>query len=195
MTSIFPGGNALNAANITNKSNSEASESIEKLSSGKRINTGADDAEDLFKLNNIKAKILSNKSAIRNATDLMSMAQLAESSFGNINNMLLKANELSLQSTNKVYKNADRQALNNEIMSLLGEIDNIAYGVAFNEKSLITNSEHIEASTGIQKSGDVALNINKIETKNIGLYSQSTRSFSTDLNIETFNGTDKKNFT
>ena len=68
------------------------------------------------------------------------MAQLTDNSFNNINNILLKANELSLQSTNKIYQDADRQALNNEIQNLLSEIDNIAYGVVFNEKSLMTSS-------------------------------------------------------
>ena len=56
MTSIFPSGNALKATNITNKSSAEASKLMEKLSSGKRINSGADDAGDLFKLNNIRQK-------------------------------------------------------------------------------------------------------------------------------------------
>ena len=195
MTSIFPSGNALKATNITNKSSAEASELIEKLSSGKRINSGADDAGDLFKLNNIKAKVLNTKSAIRNVTDLMSMAQLADQSYTNINNILMRTNDLSLQSTNQIYKDADRQALNNEVQNLISEVDNIAHGVAFNGKSLINSSEHVEASIGIQKSGGIALNIGNINTSNIGLYSQSTRTFSNDLNIETFDGTNKASFT
>ena len=102
MTSIFPGGNALKASNITNKQQNESAELMEKISNGKRLTTGADDAGNIYKVNNLKAKVLSTKAAIRSVTDIMSMAQLADTGYNNINNMLLRANELALQSTNKI---------------------------------------------------------------------------------------------
>ena len=68
MTSIFPGGNALKATNITNKQQNQSAEIIEKISNGKRLITGADDAGNINKVTSLKAKVLSTKAAIRNVT-------------------------------------------------------------------------------------------------------------------------------
>ncbi len=195
MTSIFPGGNALKAANITNKQQNESSEFIEKISNGKRITTGADDAGNIHKVNNLKAKVLSTKAAIRGVTDIMSMAQLADQGYNNINKMLLRANEIALQSTNKIYKDADRIALNNEIQTIINEIDNIANGIGFNNNSLIDSSvKQINTDIGTGRAGEISMDLNSINTKNIGLYSQSSLNFSSDLSIDTFDGTNEENF-
>ena len=195
MTSIFPGGNALNAANITNKQQNQSAELMEKISSGKRLITGADDAGNINKVNNLKAKVLSTKAAIRSVTDMMSMAQLADQAYDNINKMLLRANELALLSTNKIYKNADRIAYNNEIQNIINEIDNITNGIGFNNTSLINSSiKQINSDMGTGRTGEISLDLSNINTKNLGLYSQSSLNFSTDLSIDTFDGTDKDNF-
>ena len=81
MTSIFPGGNALNAANITKKQQDQSAALMEKISNGKRLITGADDAGNINKVNNLKAKVLSTKAAVRSVTDMMSMAQLADQGY------------------------------------------------------------------------------------------------------------------
>ena len=195
MTSIFPGGNALKAANITNKQQNESSEFMEKISNGKRITTGADDAGNIHKVNNLKAKVLSTEAAIRGVTDIMSMAQLADQGYNNINKMLLRANEIALQSTNKIYKDADRIALNNEIQTIINEIDNIANGIGFNNNSLIDSSvKQINTDIGTGRAGEISMDLNSINTKNIGLYSQSSLNFSSDLSIDTFDGTNEENF-
>ena len=170
MTSIFPGGNALKAANITNKQQNESSEFMGKISNGKRITTGADDAGNIHKVNNLKAKVLSTKAAIRGVTDIMSMAQLADQGYNNINKMLLRANEIALQSTNKIYKDADRIALNNEIQTIINEIDNIANGIGFNNNSLIDSSvKQINTDIGTGRAGEISMDLHSINTKNIGL--------------------------
>ena len=195
MTSIFPGGNALKASNITNKQQNESAELMEKISKGKRLVTGADDAGNIYRVNNLKAQVLSTKAAIRSVTDMMSMAQLADQGYNNINSMLLRANELALQSTNKVYKDADRIAFNNELQNILNEIDNIANGIGFNDTSLINSSvKQINSDVGTGRAGEISLDLSKIDTGSIGLYSQSSLNFSTDLSIDTFDGTDQENF-
>ena len=195
MTSIFPGGNALKASNITNKQQNESAELMEKISNGKRLVTGADDAGNIYRVNNLKAKMLSTKAAIRSVTDMMSMAQLADQGYNNINTMLLRANELALQSTNKIYKDADRIAFNNEIQSILNEIDNIANGIGFNDTSIINSSiKQINSDMGTGRAGEISLDLSTIDTKQIGLYSQSSLNFSSDLSINTFDGTDEENF-
>ncbi len=194
MTSIFPGGNALNAAKITKKQQDQSAALMEKISNGKRLITGADDAGNINKVNNLKAKVLSTKAAVRSVTDMMSMAQLAEQGYNNINKMLLRANELALQSTNKIYKDADRIALNNEIQNIIDEIDNIANGIGFNNTSLINSSiKQINADMGTGRTGEISLDLTNIDTKHLGLYSQSSLNFSTDLSIDTFDGTDNDN--
>ncbi len=195
MTSIFPGGNALNAANIKNKQQNQSAELMEKISNGKRLITGADDAGNINKVNNMKAKVLSTKAAIRSVTDMMSMSQLADQGYNNINKMLLRANELVLQSTNKIYKDGDRIALNNEVQNIINEIDNIANGIGFNDTRLIDSSiKQINTSIGTERADEIFLDLSNINTKNLGLYSQSSLKFSTDLSIDTFNGTDNENF-
>ncbi len=195
MTSIFPGANALNAANITKKQQNQSAALMEKISNGKRLITGADDAGNINKVNNLKAKVLSTKAAIRSVTDMMSMAQLADQGYKNINTMLLRANELALRSTNKIYNDADRIALNNEIQNIINEIDNIAHGIGFNDTSLINSSiKQINADMGTGRTGEISLDLSNINTKNLGLYSQSSLNFSTDLSIDTFDGTDTANF-
>ena len=195
MTSIFPGGNALKATNITNKQQNQSAEIMEKISNGKRLITGADDAGNINKVNSLKAKVLSTKAAIRNVTDMMSMAQLADQGYNNINTMLLRANELALQSTNKIYTNADRVALNNEIQNIINEIDNIANGIGFNDTSLINGSvKQINSDMGTGRADDISLDLTNIDTKSIGLYSQSSLNFSSDVSIDTFDGTDQENF-
>ena len=62
MTSIFPGGNALKAANITNKQQNQSAGLMEKISNGKRLITGADDAGNVNKVNNLKGKSVKHKS-------------------------------------------------------------------------------------------------------------------------------------
>ena len=168
---------------------------MEKISNGKRLITGADDAGNINKVNNLKAKVLSTKAAIRSVTDMMSMAQLADQGYNNINKMLLRANELALQSTNKIYKDADRIALNNEIQNIINEIDNIANGIGFNDTTLINSSiKQINSDMGTGRTGEISLDLSNINTKNIGLYSQSSLNFSSDLSIDTFDGTDNDNF-
>ena len=131
MTSIFPGGNAFKAADITNKQQNQSAEMMEKISVGKRVTNGADDAANLFNINNLQANVLSTQASIRNVTDLMSAAQIADQTYGNITGILQRANETAVQATNSIYKDADRLALNSEIQNLVNEVDNISNGVTF----------------------------------------------------------------
>ncbi len=189
MTSIFPSSSAFKAANTSNKEQTSSSELMEKLSSGKRITNGSDDAADLYKTNNMKAKILSTKASIRNVTDLMSTTQIIEAGYKNINEMLLRANELTVQATNKIYKDSDRISLNDEIQKIIDEIDNTSNGVKFNNSSLI-NSFNSQVSTQIGESGrsELAVDLKKINSETIGVYEQSTQRFSSNVKIETFDG-------
>ena len=195
MTSIFPGGNAFKAADITNKQHNQSAEMMEKISVGKRVTNGADDAANLFNINNLQANVLSTKASIRNVTDLMSAAQIADKTYGNITGILQRANEIAVQATNSIYKDADRLALNNEIQNLINEVDNISNGVTFASNSLINGiNKHIDTSFGSTRNGSVSMDINQINSSTLGVYEHTTKNYSNSLKIETFNGTDHDNF-
>ena len=195
MPSIFPSGSAFKAANITNKQNNESADLMQKISVGKRVTNGADDAANLFNINNLQATVLSTKASIRNITDLMSAAQIAEQTYGNIAGILQRANEIAVQTTNSTYKDADRLALNNEIQNLLNEVDNISNGVGFADDSLINGiKKQIDASFGSTRNGFVSMDLNQINSSTLGIYEHTTKNYSNSLKIETFNGTDNDDF-
>ena len=195
MTSIFPGGNALKAANITSKNHNEAAELVDKLSIGKRISKGSDDAANLYNVNNLQANVLSVKAAIRNATDLMSTAQLANKAYNSINDILQRANEIAVQATNSIYSDVDRIALNTEVQNLVNEVDNISNGVRFSDNSLLNGvNKQIDTELGSERTGSISLDINQINSSTLGVYEHTTKNYSNSLQIETFNGTEQNSF-
>ena len=182
MTSIFPSVNALKAANITNKQHNESAELMEKISNGKRLSTGADDAANLFNINNLQANVLSTRASIRNVTDLMSTAQLANQAYKNMSKVLQRANELSIQATNSIYNDANRVTLNNEVQNLINEIDNISNGVNFNDNALLSGvKKQINAGFGSTRNGSVSMDINTINSSTLGVYEHTTRNYSNSL--------------
>ena len=195
MTSIFPGGNALNAANITNKQQTESAKMVDKISVGKRVVNGADDAANLFNINNLHAKALSFNAGLRNATDLMSTAQLADKAYENIASILQRANQVTIQATNSIYSDADRIALNTEIQNLINEVDNISNGTKFSSNHVLNGTiNQIDTSLGSNRNGSISMDINKINSTTLGVYKHTTKNYSNSLNIETFNGTDQNSF-
>ncbi len=195
MTSIFPGGSAFKAANITNKQQNQSAEMMKKISVGKRVTSGADDAANLFNINNLRANVLSTKASIRNITDLMSAAQLADQTYSNITGILQRANEITVQATNSIYKDADRLALNNEIQNLINELDNISNGLGIADNSLINGiKKQIDASFGSTRNGSVSMDLNQINSSTLGVYEHTTKNYSNSLKIETFNGTENDDF-
>ena len=195
MTSIFPSGSAFKAANLTNTQQNESDELMQKISVGKRVTNGADDAANLYNINNLQANVFSTKASIRNITDLMSAAQIAEQTYGNIAGILQRANEIAVQTTNSTYKDADRLALNNEIQNLINEVDNISNGVGFADNSLINGiKKQIDASFGSTRNGSVSMDLNQINSSTLGVYEHTTKNYSNSLKIETFNGTENDDF-
>ena len=179
MTSIFPGGNALNAANLINKQQTESAKMVDKISVGKRVVNGADDAANLFNINNLHAKALSFNAGLRNATDLMSTAQLADKAYENIASILQRANQVTIQATNSIYSDADRIALNTEIQNLINEVDNISNGTKFSSKHVLNGTiNQIDTSLGSNRNGSISMDINKINSNTLGVYKHTTKNLS-----------------
>lgn len=114
--------------------------SFNKLSSGYRINTAADDAAGLAISESMKSQIRSYTVAERNASDGISMAQTAEGALGEVHNILGRMREIGVQSANGSLTSQDRDFLQTEFSSLQSEIGRIQDSAKFNGKQLVNNS-------------------------------------------------------
>ncbi len=128
---------SLNAQRNLNTSGSELATSLQRLSSGLRINSAKDDAAGLAIASRMTSQIRGLNQASRNANDGISLAQTAEGGLGTITNNLQRIRELSVQSANATNSSSDRAALQNEAAELIAEIDRIATTSSFNGVSLL----------------------------------------------------------
>jgi flagellin len=109
----------------------------ERLSSGQRINSAKDDAAGLAISNRMTSQIRGLDQAIRNANDGVSLIQTAEGALQETTNILQRMRELSVQSANGIYSDADRSTLNAESQQLKSELNRIASSTSFNGKALL----------------------------------------------------------
>ena len=116
-------------------------DSMEKLSSGFRINRSADDAAGLAISDTLNAKVKSMEQAKRNANDGVSMIQVAEGSMNEITNILTRLRELATQSASDTISNLERAYSNKEYSQLVNEIDRIANSTEFNGLYLLKGSQ------------------------------------------------------
>ncbi len=128
---------ALNAYRQLGMNNSAVSKSLEKLSSGFRINRAGDDAAGLAISEKMKAQIKGLETASANAQDGISLIQTAEGNLNEVHDMLNRMVELSSKSANGTYTTQERKALQDEVDSLLSEIDRISQSANFNGTKLL----------------------------------------------------------
>lgn len=115
----------------------------EKLASGYRINRGADDAAGFAIAEVIKSDIRGLNQARRNANDGISLVQVAEGGLDEINNILIRLRELSVQSASDTIGNRERRYLNEEFMALKDEVDRIALSTEFNGTRLLIGRKEV----------------------------------------------------
>jgi flagellin len=161
---------AQNAMSVNNRSMDKA---MQQLSTGKRINSAADDAAGLAISNKMTSQIRGLNQAVRNANDGISMLQTAEGATQEITNMLQRMRELAVQAANDTYTASDRSALNAEVTSLSSEITRIADNTEWNGMKLFT-AQSAGSAGGIGVSGVVTLQV--------GIGGTSGNQFSVTLN-------------
>ena len=122
--------------NLSNTQTS-LSQSIQRLSSGLRINSAKDDAAGLAISERFTSQIRGLNQAARNANDGISLAQVTEGAMSSASNILQRVRELAVQSANASNSAADRQALNAEVGQLVAELDRIAQTTEFNGQKLL----------------------------------------------------------
>jgi flagellin len=124
------------------------SKTMEQLSTGKRINSAADDAAGLAISNKMTSQVRGLNQAVRNANDAISMIQTAEGALGEVNNMLQRMRELAVQSANDTNSSTDRTFLQLEVTELITEIGRISDNTQFNKMELLKSGSATAVGTG-----------------------------------------------
>lgn len=127
---------------------------FERLSTGLRINSGKDDPAGLIVADTLRAQARIASVAVRNASDGISLASIADSSLGEISNILSRMAELAQQSATGTYTNVQRSALSFEFVALGSEISRIARTTEFNGMTLLSNSTSVTLQVGLNGSAN-----------------------------------------
>jgi flagellin len=158
---------------------------MERLSSGKRINSARDDAAGLGISNRMTSQIRGLDQAVRNANDGISLIQTAEGALDQATNVLQRMRELSIQSANGTYNDSENRAsLDAEFQQLLKEIDRIAETTKFNGQTLLDGEmADVALQIGADANQTVTFGIDDMSTKSLGMGSTSVDLVSTNMNI------------
>ena len=173
---------SLGAQSNLNRTNGGLTQALERLSSGKRINSAKDDAAGLAIASRFTAQITGYNQGTRNAADAISLAQTAEGAYDEISNNLQRIRELAVQSANATNSSTDRAALNTEVTQLKAEIRRVSQ-TQFNGVSVIGTSHnsfnfHVGPGTGTNDQI-------KISTKDTASLSGYRSAASTGISIGT----------
>lgn len=128
---------SLNAQRNLNTTQGSLQTSLERLSSGLRINSASDDAAGLAIAERFTSQIRGLNQAIRNSNDGISFSQTAEGALSTATDALQRVRELAVQSANDTNSSTDRQALNNEVQQLIAEVNRISNSTQFNGQNIL----------------------------------------------------------
>jgi len=160
---------SLNAQNQLTKSQNDLNTSMERLASGKRINSAADDAAGLAIANRMTSQIRGLDQAVRNANDGQALIQTAEGALDETTNILQRMRELSIQSANGTYDTGNRSTLNAEVMQLQDELTRIAETTNFNGQKLLDGSlGELVLQVGSEANQTISAEIGKLDAKGLG---------------------------
>lgn len=134
---------SLNTQNNLTKSQGALATSIQRLSSGLRVNSSKDDAAGMAIANGMQSSIKGQTVAMRNANDAISFSQTAEGALGKINDNLQRMRELAVQSANATNSEDDRASLNTEFSQLQAEITRVQSGTKFNGTKVLDAGDHV----------------------------------------------------
>lgn len=155
---------ALNTHRNLYFNNNQTTKTLEKLSSGYKINRSADDAAGLAISEKMRGQIRGLNMATKNAQDGISLIQTAEGALNEVHSMLQRINELAVQASNDTNATEDRQALQKEITQIIGEVDKIANTTEFNTMKLLDGSLANQNNAAGGGGGGTTINTNPIIT-------------------------------
>lgn len=152
---------SINAGRHLNRNTGDFTKRVERLSSGLRINRGADDAAGLSVSEGMRAELLGMRQGVRNAEQGTSLIQLAEGSLNEVSTMLTRMRELAVTSANSTINDSNRLSLTSEFNQLTAEIDRIALSTTYNKTVLLTGfgnavSQNSLVSTALDGFGGIS---------------------------------------
>ena len=153
---------SLRAQNSSRMADKLTATAMERLSSGKRINSAKDDAAGLAISQSMTASVRGMTVAIRNANDGISLAQTAEGALGEVGNMLQRVREIAVQSANGTYQASDRTNLQTEVAALQSQISDVVTKTKFNGNTLFSatsTASSFSIQTGINSGDTTAISI------------------------------------
>ena len=172
--SVYNNIEAMSAHRVLSNTNSAVSKSIERLSSGLRINRGADDAAGLAVSESMRSQIRGMNVAQRNAQDGVSMVQVADGALGTVGDMLQRVRDLAVQASNGTLTDAQRKNLDIEVQQILSEVGKTGTDTEFNGVKILAGSVATAASAvtlqvGANASQNIAFTIGTVSASDLGI--------------------------
>lgn len=160
---------ALNAGRTLNRSTQALNKSLERLSSGLRINRAADDAAGLAIAEGFRAQVRGAQVAQRNAQDGVSLVQTAEGALSESTNILQRIRELAVQAANGTQSTSNRAALDTEVQQLLAQIDDIALDTEFNGLSVLSANQTVTLQAGANPGQTLTVAVQGAKSNDLGI--------------------------
>jgi flagellin len=159
--------NAMYASNNLSNTNSALSKTLQQLSSGSKINSGADDAAGLSLVNGLAANATALTQSATNATEGVGLLQVADGALSQVTNLLNRAVTLATEVSNGTLNSSQQSAANQEYQSILSEINNIGSTTTYNQRNVFNSQTQIYT-------GDSSSTGSSIDQLNIGTLSSSS---------------------
>ncbi|MDB2389653.1 flagellin [Alphaproteobacteria bacterium] len=169
MTAINTNVSALNAQYYLANTNKDMEQSMQRLSSGFRVNSAADDAAGMAIASRMEAQTRGLTMAIKNANDAVSLALTAEGALSEVTNMLQRIRELAVNSASGTLNDSDRLSLDNEVQALKAEIDRVGATTTFNSQNLLDGTYKGTFQIGDKDGQTVDLKIASAMTSALGM--------------------------
>jgi flagellin len=177
MTVINTNVGALMARTYATQASTRTETAMERLSSGLRINSAADDAAGMAVANKMNSQLKGIKMAIRNSQDGISLVQTAESGMSEITNMVLRMRELAVQMENGIYTAKDRDNAQLEVNALLAEIDKIASNTRFNGVALLDGNYDQTIRAGNTNAETIRVRVDSLSTSDAAKITGHAKNF------------------
>jgi len=168
---------ALDAQNALNTTQANLSQTLDQLSSGQRINTGADDAAGLAIANGLQANVTALTQSVQNATDGVGMLQVADGALSQITTLLNRAVTLATESSTGTVSDSQRGALQTEFASIQAEISSIGQNTTYNGQAIFGSGASLTvymSDSSSQGTTTVTVNLGQVDDANLGFTSGST---------------------
>ncbi len=170
---------ALNAGRTLNRTTQNLNRSLERLSSGLRINRARDDAAGLAIAEGFNSQVRGSQVAQRNTQDGVSLVQTAEGALSETHAILQRVRELAIQASNGTQSTNNREALHTEVRQLLQQIDDIALDTEFNGVKVLSTNQTVTLQSGAYTSQTLNVTVTGAKTSDLKI---STVSVSTMAN-------------